>query len=585
MLKEDRKSSKKVFYPIKQSDNADTQLVKRLINLIYYYELEIVEFEKSSKEYLNLNISGGVKLHRFKGHIVASEIKKILGISLDIAKRWVYQLELSKKSPMNLIIRPKTFKKVSEHIEIFSNHTAIYTSFLEALLDYDKKKCSNDFINKLVSIFNLYIKGGGGGKSWLSEILGKSRSYIFDLELRRRERGKGGPEHCAKYFNLLTEIHLINKGSVEFKDGLKISDLKAECSDLIFKEMKKRNMINELCESKYSRRIINTNNRELFDIVIHSLLALTKAERGRTKKNGDFVYGYTDLSRLISITNSRDFLTGKFRNGYILAKTEGIRLIKELRKGFFEAPEVCHDAIYRIKRHINNPHWRMYEKHFIDLRVIQRKQLLDLCLGMDIFGKNFIEDAQLFVTKDGQVIENRYVFYVTRHHLDEDQKHYLIFDNTSIEPNFKIILLPSNSHWNLHANKEEFVKNIVLLNARMKHLYRFINFDNISKRNYDQIIKSEFKTETIIFNDQEIKIWIEFSGNSLEEWIRRWKAHKVLTNKEFYGRYYPNFYKFHYKPLLKDMELFKQRSSNCKKLEFWYWYFNRYLKESTLPNS
>lgn len=175
-----------------------------------------MEFEKSSKNCLNLSITRGVKLHRFKGNIVASEIKKILGVSLDIAKRWVYQLELSKKNPLNLNIHPRTFKKVSEHIEIFSNHTAIYASFLEALVDYDKKKYSNDFINKLVSIFNRYIKGGGGGKSWLSEILGKSRSYIFDLEHRRGERGKGGPEHYSKYFNLLTNIHLINKESVDF---------------------------------------------------------------------------------------------------------------------------------------------------------------------------------------------------------------------------------------------------------------------------------------------------------------------------------------------------------------------------------
>ena len=571
-------------YPIRYSDNEDTRFVKRLFNLIYKHESEIIEFEKSSKICLNLGITGGLKLHRFKGRIVASEIMKILGVSLDMTKMWSYQLEISKKRALKINIRPRTFKKVSEHIKVFSNHTSIYASFLEILVDYDKMKCNNDFLNKLISIFNHYINGGGG-KSWLSEILGKSRSYVFDLEHRRRERGKGGPEHYAKYFNLLNEIHLINKESVDFKDGLEISDLKAECSDFIFKEMKKRNMINELCESKYSRRIINTNNRELFDIVIHSLLALTKAERGRTKKNSGFAYGYTDLSRLISITNSRDFLTGKFRNGYILAKTEGIRLIKELRKGFFEAPEVCHDAIYMIKRHINNPHWRMYEKHFIDLRVIQRKQLLDLCLGMDIFGKNFIEDAQLFVTKDGQVIENRYVFYVTRHHLDEDQKRYLIFNNNSIDFNFKIILLPSNSHWNLHANKGVFTRNSVLLNARMKHLYRLLIFDSISKRDYDQIIKYEFKTEIIIINVQEIKIWNEFPRSILEEWIRRWKAHKILSDKEFYEKYYPNFYKYHYMPQLRDMELFKQKNPNCKKPEFWYWYYNHYLKESTLPTS
>ena len=581
---ENQQFDKNEKYTIEKYDNLDIKLVKKLFNSIYSLESEIVEFEKSSKNRLNLSILGGLNLRRFKKHIVASEICKILGIKLDTAKRWSYQIELPRNESLNFHIRPTTFKKISEHIEIFSDYTKIYTSFSRVLTDYQEKKYNKDFLNMLVSIFNKYINGGGG-KSWLSQILGKSRAYIFDLEIRRGERGKGGPEHYAKYFNLLTNIHLINSESLDFIDNMNISNLKADCRNLIFKEIKNRNMIKELCESKYSRRIVNTDNRELFDIVIHSLLALTKIERGRSNKNRNFVYDYTDLSRLISNTNSRDFLTGKFRNGYILAKTEGIRLMKEIRKGFFNAPEICHNAIYRIKTHINNPHWRMYEKHFIDLRVIQRKQLLDLCLGMDIYGKDFIEDAHPFITKNGQVIENRYVFYVTRHHLDEDQKHYLIFDNNSTDHNFKIILLPSNSHWNLHANKEEFTKNRVLLNSRMKHIYRLLNFDNISKRDYDQIIKSEFENETIIIKSQEIKIWNEFPRNIIEAWIRRWKARKMLSDKEFYKKFYLNFYNYQYKPLLRDMELFKQKNQNCKKPEFWYWYYNHYLKENSLPNS
>jgi len=578
--KNQQKHNKKTIYNYDKNENLDNKLVKSLIKLIYEHEFELVEFEKSSTNKLNLNITDGTSLRRFNNLIVASDISKILGISLDTAKRWSYQLELLRKKPL-MIIRPTTFKKICEHIEIFSNHTEIYTSFSAVLTDYHEKKYNKDFLNMLVSIFNKYIKGGGG-KSWFSQILGKSRAYIFDLEHRRGERGKGGPEHYAKYFNLLTSIHLINEEKLDFKDGLNISDLKAECHNLIFKEIKNRNMIKELCESKYSRRIVNTDNRELFDIVIHSLLALTKIERGRSNKNSDFVYDYTDLSRLISNTNSRDFLTGKFRNGYILAKTEGIRLIKEIRKGFFNAPGVCHNAIYRIKTHINNPHWREYEKHFIDLRGIQRKELLDLSLGLDIYDKDFIEDAHPFVTKDGQIIKGRYVFYITRHHLDEDQKHYLIFDYNSTDFMFKIILLASKSHWKVHANKEEFNKNKVLLNARMKHLYKILNFNNFPKRNCAHIIKSEFNNETIMINSQEIKIWDEFPEKIIEEWIRRWKARKILSDKEFYKRFYPNFYNYHYKPLLREMELFRQKNSNCKKPEFWYWYFRQYLKKKKI---
>ncbi len=582
LYKDKYNGNKKKIYNYNKNDNLDTKLIKSLINLIYECEIELVEFEKTTTNKLNLNITGGISLRRFKNRIVATDISKILGISLDTAKRWSYQLELPRNKPLDMNVRPTTFKKICEHIEIFSNHPEIYNSFSGVLTDYHEKKYNKDFLNMLVSVFNKYIKGGGG-KSWLSQILGKSRAYIFDLEYRRGERGEGGPEHYAKYFNLLTSIHLINKERFDFKDSVNISDLKAECRNLIFKEMKNRNMIKELCESKYSRRIVNTDNRELFDIVIHSLLALTKIERGRSNKNSDFVYDYTDLSRLISKTNSRDFLTGKFRNGYILAKTEGTRLIKEIRKGFFKAPGACHNAIYRIKTHINNPHWRVYEKHFIDLRGIQRKELLDLSLGLDVYDKDFIEDAHPFVTKDGQIIKGRYVLYITRHHLDEDQKYYLIFDYNSSDFTFKIILLASKSHWKIHAYKEEFNKNKVLLNARMKHLYRILNINNIPK-NYDHIIKSEFKKETILIDGQEIKIWNKFPEKLIEEWIKRWKARKILSDKEFYKNFYPNFYNYHYKPLLRDMDLFRQKNSNCNKPEFWYWYFRYYLKENIYPD-
>ncbi len=569
---------------LSKNDNLEFKLIKSLISSIYKHEREIVEFEKSSENILNLNITGGVCLRRFKNSIVASEISKILGISLDTAKRWSHELELSRNKPIKMEIRRTTFKKMCEHIEIFSNHCKIYNSFSKVLSDYHENKYRKDFRDELVSIFNKYIKGGGG-KSWLSEILGKSRSYIFDLEHRRGERGKGGPEHYAKYFNLLTNIHLISKESVDFKDGLEISDLKAECRDLIFKEMKKRKMINELCESKYSRRIVNTDNRELFDIIIHSLLTLTKIERAFDNENRDFVFNYTDLSRLISKNNSRDFLTGKFRNGYILAKTEGKRLIKEIRKGFYNEPKACHDAIYRIKVHINNPYWREYEKHFIDLRYMQRKELLDLSLGLDIFDKSFIEDAHLFVSENGEIIEGRYVFYVTRHHLDEDQKQFLIFDYNSRDFTFKIVLLPSKSHWKLHANKEEFCKNKILLNARMKHLYSLIKLKSIPKGNYDQIIKSEFNNETIMINGQNIKIWSNLNEEIIDEWIRRWNARKILSDKEFYERFYPDFYTHQYKPLLKDMNLFQNKDPKCQRPEFWYWYFKQYIKNNIYPHN
>jgi len=475
-----------------------------------------------------------------------------------------------------------TFEKICEHIEIFSNQSKIYNSFSKVLSDYHKSRYKKDFRNELVSIFNKYIKGGGG-KSWLSKILGKSRAYIDDLEIRRGDRGKEGPEHYAKYFNLLTNIHLLEKANLDLKEGLKIGDLKAECHKFIFSEMKKRKMINELCESRYSKRIVNLDNKELFDIVVYSSLAFSKIKRGKGDQNENFIIKYNDLSRRISLTKSKDFFSGKFRNGYPLAKTEGHRLINEIRKGFFNAPEVCHNIIYMIKIHINKPHWRAYDMHFKDLRGIQRKELLDLSLGLDIFDKVFLEDAHHFVTKGGQNIDGTYVLYLTRHHLDEDQKNYLIFDYGDNDIRFKIILLASKSHWKVHGNKDEYKRKMELLNARMKHLYKLLQHPFIHNKNYSKIFKSEFKNKIAIIGGQEVKIWRDFSEKIMSNWIKRWRARKTLSDQEFYEKYYPNFYREHYKPLLSDMQLFKNEDSNCQQPEFWYWCFTQYLRKNIYP--
>ncbi len=581
--KDKQKHNKKKLYNDNKNENLDTKLIKSLINLIYECECEFVEFEKSSTSKLNLNITGGISLRRFKKRIVASEISKILGISLDTAKRWSHELELSRNSPIKMDIHRTTFKKMCEHIEIFSIHSKIYNSFLEVLSDYRKRKYATDFRDELVTIFNKYIKGGGG-RSWLSKILGKSRAYIDDLEIRRGNSGKEGPEHYAKYFNLLTNIHLVKKGNLEFKERFKIRDLKAESHNCIFREMKKREMIKELCESRYSKRMVNLSNKELFDIVVSSQLAFTKMERGKGGQNVDYIFKYTDLSRKISLTKSRDFFTGKFRNGFPLAKAEGRRLINELRKGFFIAPKACHDVIYKIKTHISNPRWRTYEKHFNDLRGIQRKELLDLSLGLNIFDETFLKDACPFVTKDGHIIDGTYVLYLTRHHLDEDQKYYLIFDYIDNDFIFKIILLASKSHWKVHGNKKDYNRKKELLNARMKHLYKLLQYSYIPNKAYSKIFKSEFNNKTEIIDGQDVRIWSDFSEIIIDNWIERWQARKTLSDKEFYEIYYPNFYREHYEPLLRDMKLFKNKANNCERPEFWYWYFTHYLKKNIYPS-
>ena len=64
-----------------------------------------------------------------------------------------------------------------------------------------------------------------------------------------------------------------------------------------------------------------------------------------------------------------------------------------------------------------------------------------------------------------------------------------------------------------------------------------------------------------MINGQNIKIWNKLPEEIIEEWIRRWNVRKILSDKEFYDRFYPNFYNHQYEPLLNDMILFKNNAA------------------------
>ena len=118
----------------------------------------------------------------------------------------------------------------------------------------------------------------------------------------------------------------------------------------------------------------------------------------------------------------------------------------------------------------------------------------------------------------------------------------------------------------------------------MKHLYKLLQYPYIPNKTYSKIFKSEFNNKTEIIDGQDVRIWSDFSEKIIDNWIERWQARKTLSDKEFYEIYYPNFYRERYKPLLRDMKLFKNKDTNCERPEFWYWYFTHYLKKNIYPS-
>ncbi len=126
---------------------------------------------------------------------------------------------------------------------------------------------------------------------------------------------------------------------------------------------------------------------------------------------------------------------------------------------------------------------------------------------------------------------------------------------------------------------------------RLMHLYELVQ-----RPPQEGINLNEFRTRTAIINNVEEFIWAKLDDKKIEEWIKRWNFAKEEGYEAFFSDpddgYYPNFYKYRYKPMEHDFRRFIEGKPSAyrglfyneeRRNAFWKWFLRSYLRENIYP--
>lgn len=199
------------------------------------------------------------------------------------------------------------------------------------------------------------------------------------------------------------------------------------------------------------------------------------------------------------------------------------------------------------------------------LKVIQLKELFDICLGLDVIELDFFEGSDDFSL-------------ISRHHLDLDTYWYTLFEFDK-KGNWKIKLVPleyniendinnPTSHDIVHGNTIENE----LARRRLTHLYKIM-------QKYDSSVSKE-----TLRDEFSEGIWNGLSQKVREDWIERFYLFKSPgEDRAFYQQKNREFYSYIYNPVMNDFGLFLMGGNLDKDQLFWMWFYIKYLKVNKYP--
>ncbi|MFX1257299.1 MAG: hypothetical protein ACFFAN_05545 [Promethearchaeota archaeon] len=553
-----------ITYPLSDNDNAGTKLIKRLLNIIHSNEVDIVKLhrDKLNNRFGFSFIKGQNRFrHAISNNISIRNLVKILGVTRNTLSYWLKIIKQTNSKPAEYNykagMRESILNKIKTRIKemlYYGTTLTIYEYLVHAIQEFEQDVYkTNEFQDELISIFNkyqhkpncCYIDSKFLTKVEISRLLGMNDFYITSLGYW------GERERLSKFLKLLTRIHLFNSKK------LILNEIRKESHELVYNKLKNLGLLKE-------------NMRSTFDIVVFSLVALSKA-KSSAKGDKFVIVSCTELSKIISYRNSKYLLNEKFKNGTPIRPIQVRRIIRELRKNYFNAEKLCRDTILKLKNYARSnfkskKRFRDYFIYFEELKILHLKELFDITLGLDVYKLQFIKEE---INETPQ----EFVKQIKRHHLDKDQKYYLIFHFDKNEKNysFKLTTLSRCSHWEIH-DSNDFEQEAFIINYRLKHLYQLAIKNFNPCLDYKKIISKDFYANRAN--------WKGLKNEVIHKLVERWIIYKK-NDVDFYKRFYPKFYGT-FKFMVKDMHLFEEKSSECKFPDFWFWYFNTYYLERNL---
>jgi hypothetical protein len=557
-MNDNKKSNRCIKFPLNEYDNAGTKLMKRLLNAIHKYEAKIVILhrdELNNKFSFSFIKNSNQFWHSNSDIISIRNLVKMLGVTRNTLSDWLKFIKQTETKPVkynyNAGMRESILNKIRTRIKgvfYYKSTQNVYNYLINAIQDFENYVNSNNkFQEELISIFNRHqlktldcnIDSEPLTKTEISRLLGMNDFYISSLGYW------GEYERFSKFFNLLTRVYLIDSKELFLKK------IRKESHRLVFNTLKERGMLIE-------------SLRSTFNIIVYSLVALSKAKTNAS--GGKFVVvSFTELSKIISYSDSKYLLNEKLKNGYYIRPIQVRRIIKELRKNYFNAEKICRGIILKLKNYAKNnfksrKRFINYFIYFEELKILHLKELFDITLGLDVYKLRFIKEER-------NERPTEFVKRIKRHHLDKDLKCYLIFDFDKDKQVlvFKLVTLPRSSHWEIH-DSDDFKQDTLIINSRLKHLFQLVSCNYNSSLDYNKIFEKKFRSKRAV--------WYGLRTKVIEQFTERWIMYKK-NDIDFYKQFYPKFYGT-FKFIVKDMHLYKKRSSNCRFPDFWFWYFKEY---------
>lgn len=538
-------------------------------NLILGVELFEEDFIKEA-DGLDLALNQQGRLRRTDGFISNRNYAKILGVSRSTIGRWIKRWNNRQTKILDSRTELKTVHTVLKAMKyIESNFPSLhkFSKKMRSHLNHFKNLKFTEFKNRLISIFNKDSTTVFSQNS-ISTLLGRSHGYINDF----KSNNVLISERISKYFELCVLIHTMDYNDLGIPKKDDFNHFLHECIDFVFEAMIERDLIGEelkLHEKSVVNRPNLKNGKKFFKTLLYILIALTQIKRNKCLISSSETVRLTELSRIMT-KQGRNYqlVSTKLANKRSLDVVPCKRIQKLLRKEFFHAPAECYKALVKISHLIRPFRYFGYNIHFKPLKTIQIKELIDLTLGLNLFGlknggKAFIDDA-----------ERKYkgfVMRVTRHHPDLDKRFFLLFADDVI----KLIPLEWELHWEIHNDIDNFDFNNELLRARMHHLIDVIN--NTYQNFETNMLIHEFKSKKMMVEGKAINIWKGVNEHIFRNWIKRLRDFQ--TGEEyFYHKYYSIFFDNIYKTFMRDFNRFKTKKLSCRVPEFWYWYQMEYLQ-------
>ena len=439
-----------------------------------------------------------------------------------------------------------------------------------------------------------------------------------------------GKDTLQNYLAFLGLLHTLSPSDLGLVNTGQFKFILLKCRDIIFEEMVEKSML-------------HANSRELLDVTVTSMAAITVSIRKgllgitpfnqRQKGVNVDMFDYRELSRIISKNRNEELLGNKFRSSRRpLAIIQRQRLDTFLEARVKDSPLHYSLAISTLRS--GAPYvFSQYHKYFKHEQMVtlHYKELIDITLGYNCHGKEFIRDAiQKPNGKWG-------MDFLNRHHNDRIKSintpfltPYLVprslrkyFEPNGLDPKggWRVMLSPIYRKTHLDAMHalyrsgigtfDDYTRKNLGGHARETHLYEIVQraFDpNKPEAEYYTELFLEFRQKEAEIGGRNVKIWEDVDQDSLFEIIDRWIARKKTPNRQVTNSYrleddswyndpqngyYKNFYNFMYKDsenyLLKVLQMDLNdpqviaTNRRTKHFVFYRWYATSYLGEDTYP--